>query len=86
MRRRSVRLGQEPLGRQSAKTAIVEVPPGTTRDLRELYASQERMSQSGTRLSALAERVDATCRVAAERSRYLAEPTSQNTGPDPDVI
>ncbi|MFW0796374.1 chromosome segregation protein SMC [Gordonia sp. CPCC 205515] len=42
--------------------------------------------QTWFRLSALAERVDATCRVAAERSRYLAEPTAQNTGPDPDAL
>ncbi|MGV9712338.1 chromosome segregation protein SMC [Gordonia sp. NPDC003424] len=38
------------------------------------------------RLSALAERVDATCRVASERSRYLREPAAQSTGPDPDAL
>lgn len=42
--------------------------------------------QTWFRLSALAERVDATCRVAAERSRYLQEPATQNTGPDPDAL
>ncbi|MFW0784637.1 chromosome segregation protein SMC [Gordonia sp. CPCC 206044] len=42
--------------------------------------------QTWFRLSALAERVDATCRVAAERSRHLSEPVAHNSGPDPDQL
>ncbi|MBT0568354.1 chromosome segregation protein SMC [Williamsia sp. CHRR-6] len=38
------------------------------------------------RLSALAERVDATRRVAAERARHLAEPVIVETGRDPDAL
>ncbi|MCP2195554.1 chromosome segregation protein SMC [Williamsia deligens] len=38
------------------------------------------------RLSALAERIDATRRVAAERSRHLAEPVVVETGRDPDEL
>ncbi|MCM3893684.1 chromosome segregation protein SMC [Gordonia sputi] len=42
--------------------------------------------QAWFRLSALAERVDATNRVATERSRYLAEPTVSSGGPDPEQL
>ncbi|MFD0837763.1 chromosome segregation protein SMC [Williamsia serinedens] len=38
------------------------------------------------RLSALAERIDATRRVAAERSRHLAEPVVVEAGRDPDEL
>ncbi|MGZ8179987.1 chromosome segregation protein SMC [Williamsia sp. SKLECPSW1] len=38
------------------------------------------------RLSALAERIDATRRVAAERSRHLAEPVAVETGRDPEEL
>ncbi|MFT4042021.1 MAG: chromosome segregation protein SMC [Gordonia sp. (in: high G+C Gram-positive bacteria)] len=43
-------------------------------------------AQAWFRLSALAERVDATGRVATERSRYLHEPTLTSTGPSPDDL
>ena len=43
-------------------------------------------NQAWFRLSALAERVDATCRVAGERSRYLTEPAAESGGPDPDEL
>ncbi|WP_299574101.1 chromosome segregation protein SMC [uncultured Williamsia sp.] len=43
-------------------------------------------ASSWFRLSALAERIDATRRVAAERSRHLAEPVVVEAGRDPDEL
>ncbi|GED97597.1 chromosome segregation protein SMC [Gordonia crocea] len=54
--------------------------------LAEIEPAAQTASQGWFRLSALAERVDATIRVAAERSRHLATPTTVATGPDPDEL
>ncbi|WAC55075.1 chromosome segregation protein SMC [Gordonia sp. SL306] len=56
------------------------------RHLGEVAPAATAAAQTWFRLSALAERVDATCRVAAERSRYLSEPSSAPGGPDPDEL
>lgn len=42
--------------------------------------------QTWFRLSALAERVSATVRIASERAQYLETETAANTGPDPDEL
>ncbi|GAB88613.1 chromosome segregation protein SMC [Gordonia rhizosphera] len=54
--------------------------------LAEVTPAAAAAGQTWFRLSALAERVDATCRVAAERSRYLREPVAQSSGPDPEQL
>ena len=54
--------------------------------LAEVAPAATAAGQAWFRLSALAERVDATCRVAAERSRYLSEPQAQPSGPDPEDL
>ena len=54
--------------------------------LAEITPAAAAAGQAWFRLSALAERVDATCRVAGERSRYLTEPVAESTGPDPDDL
>ncbi|NMN99710.1 chromosome segregation protein SMC [Gordonia sp. TBRC 11910] len=43
-------------------------------------------SQGWFRLSALAERVDATVRIATDRSRYLNEPSTRSSGTDPERL
>ncbi|MGV9478118.1 chromosome segregation protein SMC [Gordonia aichiensis] len=57
-----------------------------TDHLAQVTPAAAAASQAWFRLSALAERVDATNRVATERSRYLAEPTVTSNGPDPDQL
>ncbi len=54
--------------------------------LAQIAPAASAASQGWFRLSALAERVDATVRVATERSRYLSEATTASTGPDPEVL
>ena len=54
--------------------------------LAEIVPAAEAAGQGWFRLSALAERVDATCRVAGERSRYLSEPSALPSGPDPEEL
>ncbi|MDL9936228.1 chromosome segregation protein SMC [Gordonia sp. ABSL1-1] len=54
--------------------------------LAEVTPAASAAGQAWFRLSALAERVDATCRVANERSRYLSEPTAESSGPDPEEL
>ncbi|MBD0021050.1 chromosome segregation protein SMC [Gordonia pseudamarae] len=54
--------------------------------LAEIIPAAEAAGQGWFRLSALAERVDATCRVAGERSRYLSEPSALPGGPDPEEL
>lgn len=55
-------------------------------DLARVAPAAAAANQAWFSLSALAERVDATARVATERSRYLAEPMSESGGPDPDEL
>ncbi|WP_055474779.1 chromosome segregation protein SMC [Gordonia sp. HS-NH1] len=54
--------------------------------LAEITPAAAAANRAWFRLSALAERVDATRRVAAERSRYLSEPVGETSGPDPDEL
>ncbi|MGC4932566.1 chromosome segregation protein SMC [Gordonia sp. DT30] len=54
--------------------------------LAQIVPAAEAAGQAWFTLSALAERVDATARVAAERTRYLDEPVSGTTGPDPEEL
>ncbi|AZG44009.1 chromosome segregation protein SMC [Gordonia insulae] len=54
--------------------------------LAEVVPAATAAAQTWFRLSALSERIDATCRVATERGRYLNEPTSRSSGPDPDDL
>ncbi|QKT07020.1 chromosome segregation protein SMC [Gordonia sp. X0973] len=54
--------------------------------LAEIEPAAAAAGQGWFRLSALAERVDATIRVAQERSKHLATPTTVATGPDPDEL
>ncbi|MDH3025518.1 chromosome segregation protein SMC [Gordonia alkanivorans] len=54
--------------------------------LAEVTPAAAAASRAWFRLSALAERVDATRRVAAERSRYLSETATEATGPDPEEL
>ncbi|MCX2752330.1 chromosome segregation protein SMC [Gordonia sp. 4N] len=54
--------------------------------LAEITPAAAAANRAWFRLSALAERVDATRRVAAERSRYLSEPPSEASGPDPEEL
>ena len=54
--------------------------------LAEVTPAASAANQAWFRLSALAERVDATCRVATERSRYLSEPAAESSGPDPETL
>lgn len=54
--------------------------------LAEITPAAAAAGRAWFRLSALAERVDATRRVAAERSRYLSEATTETTGPDPEEL
>ncbi|MBN0971800.1 chromosome segregation protein SMC [Gordonia hongkongensis] len=54
--------------------------------LAEITPAAAAANRAWFRLSALAERVDATRRVAAERSRYLSEPSSEASGPDPEEL
>ncbi|GAA1480410.1 chromosome segregation protein SMC [Gordonia sinesedis] len=55
-------------------------------DLARVAPAAAAAGQAWFSLSALAERVDATARVATERSRYLAEPTTRSAGPDPEDL
>lgn len=57
-----------------------------TDHLAQVTPAASAAGQAWFRLSALAERVDATNRVATERSRYLAEPTVSSGGPDPEQL
>ncbi|MCH5645541.1 chromosome segregation protein SMC [Gordonia sp. ABSL49_1] len=70
----------EALDRMTAEVAEHE------QHLAEVTPAASAANQAWFRLSALAERVDATCRVAAERSRYLREPVNESGGPDPDAL
>jgi chromosome segregation protein len=54
--------------------------------LAQVVPAAEAAGQAWFTLSALAERVGATGRVAAERSRYLDEPAAETGGPDPDDL
>ncbi|MGW0037156.1 chromosome segregation protein SMC [Gordonia sp. NPDC003376] len=54
--------------------------------LAQVIPAAEAAGRAWFTLSALAERVDATGRVAAERSRYLDEPVGESTGPDPEEL
>ncbi len=54
--------------------------------LAQIEPAAQTAGQSWFRLSALAERVDATIRVASERSKHLGTPTTVATGPDPDEL
>ncbi|MCR5980442.1 chromosome segregation protein SMC [Gordonia jinghuaiqii] len=54
--------------------------------LAEITPAAAAAGRAWFRLSALAERVDATRRVAAERSRFLSEATTETTGADPDEL
>ncbi|WP_439032628.1 chromosome segregation protein SMC [Gordonia terrae] len=54
--------------------------------LAEITPAAAAANRAWFRLSALAERVDATRRVAAERSRYLSESSTEASGPDPDEL
>ncbi|MFI8771386.1 chromosome segregation protein SMC [Gordonia sp. NPDC062954] len=56
------------------------------RHLAEVAPAATAAGQTWFRLSALAERVDATSRVAAERTRYLSEPVATSSGPDPEEL
>ncbi|MEE4022693.1 chromosome segregation protein SMC [Gordonia sp. PKS22-38] len=56
------------------------------RHLAEVAPAAAAAGQTWFRLSALAERVDATSRVATERGRYLSEPVAANTGTDPEEL
>ncbi|GAB36441.1 chromosome segregation SMC family protein, partial [Gordonia otitidis] len=57
-----------------------------TEHLAQVTPAAAAANQAWFRLSALAERVDATNRVASERSRYLAEPSVTSSGPDPEQL
>lgn len=76
--------------RQDEVTATLDVVTAELAEheqrLAEVAPAAATAGQTWFRLSALAERVDATARVASERSRYLAEPTSAPGGPDPDDL
>ncbi|GAB24607.1 chromosome partition protein SMC [Gordonia polyisoprenivorans NBRC 16320 = JCM 10675] len=54
--------------------------------LAQVVPAAEAAGQAWFTLSALAERVDATARVATERSRYLDEPVTASSGPDPEDL
>ncbi|NDK91710.1 chromosome segregation protein SMC [Gordonia desulfuricans] len=54
--------------------------------LAQVVPAAEAAGRAWFTLSALAERVGATGRVAAERSRYLDEPVTESTGPDPEEL
>ncbi|GAA3040875.1 chromosome segregation protein SMC [Gordonia defluvii] len=59
---------------------------GRDAQLAEIEPAAQTAGQGWFRLSALAERIDATIRVAAERSKHLATPTTVATGPDPEEL
>ncbi|MFT4200055.1 chromosome segregation protein SMC, partial [Gordonia sp. (in: high G+C Gram-positive bacteria)] len=65
--------------------ATAELTGHETR-LADIEPAAQSASHGWFRLSALAERVDATIRVAQERSKHLATPTTMATGPDPDEL
>ncbi|GAC69017.1 chromosome segregation protein SMC [Gordonia soli] len=79
VRRRQDEVGAE-LDRVTAELAEHE------QGLAEVTPAAAAANQAWYRLSALAERVDATCRIAAERSRYLSEPTTEAGGTDPEEL
>ncbi|MBA0045156.1 chromosome segregation protein SMC [Mycobacteroides sp. LB1] len=54
--------------------------------LNELMPQAEQAQQTWFRLSALAERVSATVRIAGERASHLDEVVAVPTGPDPDEL
>lgn len=54
--------------------------------LAQIEPAAHTAGQGWFRLSALAERVDATIRVASERGKHLATPTTVASGPDPDEL
>ncbi|GAB18074.1 chromosome partition protein SMC [Gordonia effusa NBRC 100432] len=54
--------------------------------LQQVIPAATAASQGWFRLSALAERVDATIRIAADRSRYLSESSARQSGTDPEVL
>jgi len=51
-----------------------------------LSTRTEAAQQTWFRLSALAERVSATVRIASEREQYLESEPAASTGPDPDAL
>ncbi|GAA1462837.1 chromosome segregation protein SMC [Williamsia maris] len=55
-------------------------------DVAAIVPAAQSAAASWFRLSALAERVDATRRVAAERTRHLSQPVVAESGRDPDEI
>ncbi|MFT3899768.1 MAG: chromosome segregation protein SMC [Gordonia sp. (in: high G+C Gram-positive bacteria)] len=82
---------EETIRRQQAEvTAALDAATAELTRHETSLAAIEPAAQSAShgwfRLSALAERVDATIRVAQERSRHLAAPTVAATGPDPDEL
>ncbi|ORM37393.1 chromosome segregation protein SMC [Williamsia sp. 1135] len=54
--------------------------------LAQIVPAANDAGQAWFALSALTERVGATCRIAGERSRYLAEPVRNDSGRDPDEL
>ncbi|RPA12597.1 chromosome segregation protein SMC [Gordonia sp. OPL2] len=76
--------------RQDEVTATLDVVTAELAEheqrLAEVAPAAATAGATWFRLSALAERVDATARVASERSRYLSEPTAAPGGPDPDDL
>jgi chromosome segregation protein len=55
-------------------------------DLARLTPSAEAAAQTWFQLSALAERVGATVRIATERARHLGDEPDDRRGPDPDEL
>ncbi|MGB6183173.1 MAG: AAA family ATPase, partial [Rhodococcus sp. (in: high G+C Gram-positive bacteria)] len=55
-------------------------------DLARLTPSAEAAAQTWFQLSALAERVGATVRIASERARHLGDEPEDRRGPDPDEL
>jgi chromosome segregation protein len=55
-------------------------------DLARLTPSAEAAAQTWFQLSALAERVGATVRIATERARHLGDEPEDRRGPDPDEL
>jgi chromosome segregation protein len=56
------------------------------KSLAQIVPAATEAGQAWFALSALTERVGATCRIASERSRYLAEPVRADSGRDPDQL
>lgn len=59
---------------------------GHEAELERIAPAAKDAAATWFRLSALAERVDGTCRVAAERSRHLTDPVEHKSGRDPEQL